>query len=187
MSENSENYRRAIDGLSAVMDQVPSGGWTAQTPCAEWTATQLVGHLIGGTGMITSVESGKAPDFSDLEAAAGKDPAASYAKNRDAALALLTSDNLAKTVQGPMGPMPLDQMIGMFLMPDVLIHTWDLAQAAGIETRLDPQLSEQVYNQLLPMDAMIRMPNVFGPKIDPPAGADAETRLIYFVGRKPLG
>jgi uncharacterized protein (TIGR03086 family) len=186
MSENSEQYRRAVQDLSAVVDQVTADKWSAQTPCVEWTARHLVGHLIGGTQMIASVETGQGPAFgTDLAAAAGDDPAGNYAKHRDAALALLTEDNLAKKVQGPMGEMALDQIVGMFLMPDVLIHTWDLARAAGIDLTLDPGLSEQVYDQLLPMDAMIRMPNVFGPKVEPPPGADTQTRLICFVGRQP--
>jgi len=34
------------------------------------------------------------------------------------------------------------------------------------------------------MDAMIRQPNVFGPKLDPPSGADVQTELLYFLGRR---
>lgn len=30
---------------------------------------------------------------------------------------------------------------------------------------------------------MIRMPGVFGPKVEPPPGADLQTRLLCFTGR----
>jgi len=185
MSDNSDKYRRAVAGLSAVVDAVPADKWSSPTPCAGWTAQHVVGHLIGGTQMITVVESGDHLDRNDPIALAGDDPAGNYAKARDLALHALTEENLAKTVNGPMGAMPLDQVIGMFLTSDVLIHTWDLAKAAGIDVRLDPQLVDETYNALLPVDAMIRMPEVFGPKVEPPADADAQTRLVCFTGRQP--
>jgi len=30
------------------------------------------------------------------------------------------------------------------------------------------------------MDSMIRLPNVFGPKLEPPVGADLQTEFLYF-------
>ena len=41
-----------------------------------------------------------------------------------------------------MGDIPLDQFVGMFMVGDALIHTWDLATAAGIDVSLDPELVE---------------------------------------------
>lgn len=184
MSVNTDKYRTAVKGFSAVLDAVPTDQWDAVSPCDGWTARHVVGHLIGGCQMVSAVETGKAPDFSDPVGAAGKDPAKSYAKARELALGALTEENLAKKVQSPMGEMPLDQMIGMFITSDVLIHTWDLAKAAGIDVTLDPGLVDETYNALLPLDAAIRMPNVFGPKVEPPAGADAQTKLMCFTGRK---
>ncbi len=185
MSDNSDKYKRAVSGFSAVVEQVTPDKWSAPSPCAAWTARHVVGHVIGGSQMISAVQTGETPDYSDPVKSAGDDPAASYLAARDLALSALTDENLAKKIQGPMGEMPLDQMIGMFLTNDVLIHTWDLARAAGVEVSLDPALVEEAYNSLLPIDAMIRMPNVFGPKVEPPAGADATTRLMCFVGRQP--
>jgi hypothetical protein len=37
-----------------------------------------------------------------------------------------------------MGQIPLDQQVGRFSTPDVLIHTWDLAKAAGIDETSTP-------------------------------------------------
>jgi hypothetical protein len=34
------------------------------------------------------------------------------------------------------------------------------------------------------MDAMIRQPNVFGPKLEPPIDADLQTEFLYFLGRR---
>ena len=185
MTENSDNYRKALAGFSAVVDSVPKDGWSAQSPCPDWPARHVVGHVIGGTQMISAVDTGIEPDYSDPAKAAGDDPAGTFAKARDLALHALTEENLAKIVKGPMGDMPLDQIIGMFIVGDTLIHTWDLAKAAGLDVSLDPALVERTYNALVPIDAMIRMPNVFGAKVEPPDGADLQTRLLCFVGRQP--
>jgi uncharacterized protein (TIGR03086 family) len=185
MSENSDKYRRAVAGFSAVVDQIPAGKWSAPSPCTGWTAAHVVGHVIGGSQMISAARTGEAPNFADPLAAAGDDPAASYAAARELALSALTDEYLPKPVQSPLGEMPLDQMIGMILTNDVLIHTWDLAKAAGVEVTLDPQLAEEAYNGLQPMDAMVRSDQVFGPKVEPPPDADMQTKLICFTGRTP--
>lgn len=185
MSENSSQYQKAVEGLSAVVDAAPASVWAAASPCEGWTAAHLMGHLILGTKMISVVETGEGPDHAaDLLAVAGDDPAGAYAVARDLALSALTAENLGKIIPTPMGEMPLDQMIGMFMTGDALIHTWDLASAAGKDVTLDPVLCDQTYNKLLPVDGMIRSPGLFGPKIEPPAGASIQTQLLCFTGRK---
>jgi uncharacterized protein (TIGR03086 family) len=185
MSENSEKYRKAVAGFSAIVDQVPTDKWSAPSPCVGWTARHIVGHVIGGTQMVSAAQTGAGPDSSDPLAAAGDDPASSYASARDLALSTLTDEYLAKPVQSPFGEIPLDQLVGMILTSDVLIHTWDLAKAAGVDVTLDAGLCEAAYTGLVPMDAMVRADTVFGPKIEPPADADAQTKLLCFTGRQP--
>ncbi|MEY2470663.1 MAG: hypothetical protein QOF21_3361 [Actinomycetota bacterium] len=184
MTENADRYRRAIAGFSAVVDAVPSDKWSSPSPCPEWTAAHVVGHVIGGTQMISSVKTGEKPNYEPLDAA-GDDPAARFAAARDVALAALTDEYLNKTVQGPMGETPLDELVGMILTNDVLIHTWDLAKSVAIDVTLDPQLAEDAFNALQPLDAIIRQERVFGPKVEPPADADVQTKLLCFVGRTP--
>jgi hypothetical protein len=36
---------------------------------------------------------------------------------------------------------------------------------------------------MVPVDEMLRRPGGFGPKIEPAAGADAQTRYLNFLGR----
>ena len=184
MSENSDSYLRAVAGFTAVVDQVPAGGWDAAAPCEGWTARHVVGHVMGGMQMVTKARTGTAVEFDDPAGFAGDDPAGAYAAARDAAFDTLTDDYLGKVVPGPFGEIPLDQSLGMFLTNDVLIHTWDLARAIGVDPKLDPELVQRCWDQLQPLDAMIRQPGVFGPKVEAPAGADATTKLMCFVGRQ---
>ena len=182
MSENSDKYRRAVDGLSAVVDA--TSDWSAASPCSGWSAAHVIGHVMGGMQMISTAKTGEPPNY-DPMANAGDDPAGNFAAARELALSTLTDEYLSKPIQSPMGEMPLDQMVGMILTNDVLIHTWDIAQAAGIDVKLDPDLVEQAYNGLQPLDAMVRSDTVFGPKVEPPADADMQTKLLCFTGRQP--
>jgi uncharacterized protein (TIGR03086 family) len=183
MSTNSDKYRTAVAGFSSVVDSVKD--WSATSPCDGWSASDLVGHVIGGLQVVSGTETGQEPERNDPSANVKGGAAEAFATARDAALGALNETNLGKMVESPMGPMPLDQMMGMFLTPDILIHTWDLAKSAGVNVTLDVQLVDETYNALLPLDEMIRQPGVFGPKIEPPAGADAQTKLVCFTGRTP--
>ena len=91
---------------------------------------------------------------------------------RSRAIDEITADPeaLAKEIDGPTGKMPAGEIIGQFVTMDVLVHTWDLARAVGADERLDEDSVRQAYEVLKPMDAMIRQPNVFGPKLESPPG-----------------
>jgi uncharacterized protein (TIGR03086 family) len=80
--------------------------------------------------------------------------------------------------------MPAGEMISRFMSMDVLVHTWDLARTVGADEHLDEDSVRLAYDALKPMDAMIRRPGVFGPKLEPPAGADLQTEFLYFLGRR---
>jgi uncharacterized protein (TIGR03086 family) len=116
---------------------------------------------------------------------ADEDPKAAWS-SAYAAMRGLTEDpeTMARSVQSPMGPMPLEQMLSQFVCMDMLVHTWDLARSVGGDERLDEESVRGAYETLKPMDTMIRQPEVFGPKLDPPPGADAQTKFLYFLGRR---
>ena len=72
--------------------------------------------------------------------------------------------------------------IGQFMTMDVLVHTWDLARTVGADERLDEESVRQAYEALKPLDAMIRQPKVFGPKLEPPPGCGPADRIPLFFG-----
>jgi len=43
---------------------------------------------------------------------------------------------------------------------------------------------QRVHEALAPMDEKMRGPGAFGPKLDPPPGADEQTKLLAFLGRQ---
>jgi uncharacterized protein (TIGR03086 family) len=76
-------------------------------------------------------------------------------------------------------------VIGMIVLGDVVVHTWDLARAAGLDEKLDPDEVHGMLEGMLPMDDMLRQSGQFGPRVEVPDDADEQTRLIAFTGRQP--
>lgn len=75
--------------------------------------------------------------------------------------------------------------VGFFGIGDVLIHTWDLARATGLDEQLDADEVALLLSRMQPMDEMMRKGSAFGPKVEVPADADVQTQLIAFTGRQP--
>jgi hypothetical protein len=50
---------------------------------------------------------------------------------------------------------------------------------------LDPEIVHDMLVGMEPLDEMLRASGQYGPRVDVPAGADEQTRLIAFTGRQP--
>jgi uncharacterized protein (TIGR03086 family) len=161
-----------------------TGNWDAPAPVPGWTARDVVRHLVewfpgflaGGTGIALP-----------SAASADEDPVAAWQNQVDAVQALLDDPATAhRQLANPhLGEVPLDQAIDRFYTSDVFMHTWDLARATGQDDRLDEEFCAQLYAGMEPMDDLLRSSGQFGPRVPVPAGADAQTRLIGFIGRDP--
>lgn len=181
MSETSERYRRLADAFSERVRAVPGDAWERPSPCEGWVARDVVRHMVetserflGRAGM----ELPAGPSVDD-------DPADAWDRARSAVQAALEDPAVAdQSYDTPMGAMTFEETMSRFGVADVLIHTWDLARATGLDERLDPDESARVHEQLLPNDAMMRGP-AFGPRVDVSDDADVQTRLLAFTGRQP--
>lgn len=87
----------------------------------------------------------------------------------------------------PGGRKTFEGAVAMFCIPDVLIHTWVLARAAGLDETLD---SDEVHRYLTgveqmaeAMDRTLRGSGQYGPKVYVLDDADEQTRLLAFLGR----
>ncbi|HZT64518.1 MAG TPA: TIGR03086 family metal-binding protein [Acidimicrobiales bacterium] len=181
MSEIQDRYHLISEGFDAAVAAAAPDKWDREAPCEGWKARDVVAHVVGGhRGVIAGVRGGEPKALGSEE-----DPLAAWRDAR-AALEEITGDPdaLAKEIDGPIGKMPAGQIIGRFVSMDVLVHTWDLARAVGADERLDEESVKHAYEGLKPMDAMIRQPGVFGPKVEPPAGADLQTEFLCFLGRQ---
>ena len=189
MTEISERFRRVAAGLTETIDAVPADRWDHPSPCDGWDGRDVVRHLVEwlpGPGFLLGtfgVETRPIPSVED-------DPAGAWAAVRDAIQAGLDDPAIAGKVEdcGPPGTMSFEAAVDMTCTPDVLIHSWDLAQAAGVAIELD---AEEVARGAAGADAMppevdemLRQSGHFGPRVEVRADADDLTRLLAFNGRR---
>lgn len=168
-----------VHAFDARVQAASPGAWGNASPCEGWTARDVVVHVANNLGGLGAGLAGEAP----APVADDVDIVAAWNAARDSFLRALGTADLSTKLPGPMGPIAAADMIGRFVATDVLVHTWDLARAVGGDERLDETTVEAAYKGLKPMDAMIRMPGIFGARIDV-EGADLQTEFLSFLGRK---
>ena len=90
MSEIADRYRRLAAEFTSRVEAVPADRWSNQTPCEEWTARDLLQHMLDTHGMfmgLIGLKVSPGPSVDD-------DPVGAWANARDtvqAAKALMKS------------------------------------------------------------------------------------------------
>lgn len=188
MDDTAERFARVAEGLTDTVAAVPEDAWGDSSPCDGWTARDVLQHLvewIPGPGFLLGtygVDTGPIP-------AVESDPAGAWAAVRDAVRAGLDDPATAGRIEncGPPGEMSFAAAVDMTCTSDVLIHTWDIAQVAGIDVALDAGEIARQHDAInsIPseVDSAMRGSGMFGPRVDLPADADTTTQVLAFYGR----
>ena len=185
MSDTPLQEFREIGGrFGALCSHARADVWDAPSPVEEWRARDVVRHLVEWF-----------PDF--LEHGAGvvltpgpsadDDPAAAWQHLYDQVVALLEDPATAdKVLSNPhIGDVPLPQAVSQFFTGDVFQHTWDLARATDQDATLDPDRCAAMLAGSEPYEDAMRQSGQYGPRVEVPEDADAQSRLLGFIGRDP--
>jgi uncharacterized protein (TIGR03086 family) len=184
MSGPADEHRRIAAAFTTTVVGTAPESWDAPAPVEGWVARDVVRHLVewfpafleGGAGIRLPA----GPSVDD-------DPVGAWRTQTDAVQALLDDPDTATREHDlpHIGRMSLEQAIDMIYTADVFMHRWDLARATGQDETLDPEKCAVMYEGMLPMDEMLRQSGQYGPRVDVPDDADAQTKLLAFIGRTP--
>jgi uncharacterized protein (TIGR03086 family) len=170
--------------FSARVDAVTAEGWHAPAPVAGWTARDVVRHLV--EWFPAFLQSGSSARI-DVWTSVDEDPARAWHELEQGVRTLLedpaTSTRMLSNRH--LGEVPLDQAVSRFFTADVFMHTWDLARATGQDDRLDPERCAALLAGMEPIEEAMRASGQYGPRVAVPDDADAQTRLLGFIGRDP--
>jgi uncharacterized protein (TIGR03086 family) len=182
MAEVAERFRNVAAAFTERVAAVPDDRWDAPAPCEGWVARDVVRHLVEWLPDFFHGRAGlPRPEVPSVD----DDPLGAWAAVRDSLQAALDDPEVAgREFDTGMGAMTVADAMAGFGVGDVLVHTWDLARAAGLDERLDEGEVARIYAQMQPMDEMLRGP-MFGPKVPVPDDADAQAKLLAFTGRTP--
>lgn len=177
------------DRYLAVSDEfgrlvVGTADWDAPTPVAGWTARDVVWHLVDWVPDV--LRDGAGTDLPRRDRAV-PDPATDWARF-DAGLRAVVDrpEVMAATFAHPMaGTMTVGAAIDMLVTPDVFLHGWDLSRATGQPLTLDADYSAALLAGMEGIEEILRSSGHYGARVDVPADADTQTRLVAFIGRDP--
>lgn len=181
MPDAVADYETAARGFAAVLAQC-GDDLSAPSPCEGWTAQDIVDHVMGGAPYYAREWGGEVPDLQE-----DTDRATRYrAESRAFAATCRQPGVLDRMVPAPGegGEFPAAMMLGMFTA-DTLIHTWDLARSVGIDVELDQELLQRTWDGMVPMEAALRRPDVFGPAVEIDDSAPMQDRAMAWFGRQP--
>jgi uncharacterized protein (TIGR03086 family) len=196
MSSPADRYAQLADGFLARIKATPDDRWGAPSPCAGWTARDVVAHVINGHRGILAMVYGVPPAAADgvgvspmADAPAvepGTDLAAAFVTCRDNLLAVLGDADLAarRLPGGPLGPVPVGRAVDLIGALELLGHTWDLARATGGDEVLDAEAVARTHRGLIPHHAALLATGAFDESLPAPENADPQTAFLRFTGRR---
>jgi uncharacterized protein (TIGR03086 family) len=158
--------------------------WDVPSPVAEWSARDVVRHLVEWFPSFLSAGAGiDLPRGPSVD----KDPVNAWVVHCDGVQAVLDDPTTpGRVLKNPhIGEIPLDKAIDQFYTADVFMHTWDLARATGQDDRMDEDFCNLLLAGMVEYEEAMRTSGQYGAKFQVPDTADVQSRLLGFIGRNP--
>jgi uncharacterized protein (TIGR03086 family) len=191
MGEGLDAFEVAIGGFEAVLLRVVASRWGSPSPCEGWSASDVAFHVTSNLRWVTGLIGSEPP----AEQAAGRDvrdhdgtggaPVGEWLEARRAFEVSAVPEALDRLVTWPFGEKAVDRGLSIFSL-EFLVHTWDLAAAAGLEVELDVDLMRRHIARLRPLEESIRGPGMYGPEVTVPPDASEQQQFLAFFGRAPV-
>ena len=182
MSEVADRYRRLARSFTDRVEAVPLDRWENPSPCAGWTAKDVVRHMVETSELFLGMVGLEIPAGPSVE----EDPVGAWASACETMQAALDDPERASlSYDGRFGRTTLEQGDGRFVCADLVVHTWDLARATGLDETLDRDEVRGMLAGMADVDDAMRASGHFGPRVEVPDDADDQTKLIAFTGRRP--
>jgi uncharacterized protein (TIGR03086 family) len=180
----AQEFREVAGRFGDVVAGVRPDQWDGPSPVPEWTARDVVRHLVEWFPSFLSAGAGiDLPPGLSVD----DDPVGAWRHLYDEVLALLEDPASAdRVLRNPhIGEVPLPRAVSQFFTGDVFQHTWDLARATGQDDTLDPEVCAAMLQGMAPIEEVMRSSGQYGPRVVVPDDADIQSRFIGFIGRDP--
>lgn len=180
-------FQGVSDSIAAAISQATPAQLAAPSPCAGWSARDVLNHMIGATDMFAACARGEQhpfPDWSAMPDWVGDDPAASYRRSAAALTGAFAAQGvLAGKVSMPWGDMPAAFAVNL-IMADNAAHAWDLARATGLTIEIQAAAADTALTTLqASVSPEFRAAGFYGPEQAAPEDAATLDRVAAFTGR----
>jgi uncharacterized protein (TIGR03086 family) len=182
-------HAEAVDLFGDRVHAVRGDQWSAPTPCTDWSVRDLVNHLVSEQLWVPAL----VRDGAMVEAIGetfdgdmlGPDPLASWdTAARAAHDAFAAPGALDRTVHLSHGDTSATDYCSQ-MVADLIVHAWDLSRAIGADEQLPDNLVKFAVREVTPYAADLEKSGLFAAPVEPPPGADVQTKLLCLLGRQP--
>ncbi|MEV6302028.1 TIGR03086 family metal-binding protein [Actinoplanes sp. NPDC051861] len=182
-TEISDLLETAAPTVTGVVRGVRDDQLDQPTPCPDFAVRTLLNHLLQVTRNFQALARREEADWSpapDRLTGAWRDEFATDL----AEVSEIWSD--PGTLDGVSPGMGLPQRtVGLMLVVDLVVHSWDLASATGQPYEVEPALRAATAEFLDEMGDTGRKMGAFGPEVSAPDGAGEFDQLLARTGRDP--
>lgn len=178
---SAAEYDRRQAGFMAVVDALAPQDWNQPSPCAGWTARDVLFHVVD-TQRDVMMRAGHdlgLPPYLD-------NPPIGWRTHAEAVARLLADPNVsAQEVPTPGGTGALGEVMSLFYGFDMLVHRWDLARAGGLEAAWSDAELDEIEAALDAFGQGLYGEGICAPPVDVPPDAARADRLLARMGRDP--
>lgn len=168
-----EMWNSVASSWLEVSNQINEADWGKPTGCEVWCIQDLFAHA-----RETAVGAGNA-------LGASLDSEADWEEIKEQVATQMSDPANLEGVSEAHGGMPKHGLANLAI-GDLLIHTWDLAEALGAKVDLpDDAINATLSGLMLMPEDTLRGKGMFGPAIEVPEDASAQDKLMAFTGRQP--
>lgn len=179
-TQELHNWRASADPFSAVA--AGTTDWEAATPCTEWTARDVVEHVVmtqrdflAQQGLLPQGSAG--PDTAD--------PLRLWTDHDRLVSGLLSDPAVAgREFGGYFGPSTIGATIVGFYGVDLLTHRWDLAVSQGLDPQLTGEDLDAINAAMDSFGEQAYAPGLFARPVEVPDGADRRAVILARTGRR---
>ncbi|HET9498662.1 MAG TPA: TIGR03086 family metal-binding protein [Marmoricola sp.] len=182
MNDYLNTYAERAARFTDVVRHVPDHAWSHRSPCPDWTAADVVRHVVDSQRDFLARHDLAPSPVPDAATA----PAQLWAAHVELVLAALgDGDALDREFAGYFGPTTIGATLADFYGFDMIVHRWDLARASGRTTEFTDTELDRLETSLEEFGEHAYAPGVFGPPVDVPPDASRQDRLLALMGRDP--
>ncbi len=179
----ASRYDRRMTPLTRLVDAAPEESWAQPSPCAGWTAADVLQHLID-TQRDFMLKAGA--DMPDPTPDVMKGAALAWRTHAEAVARGLADASVGERPHQTMtGPSTVGDVMDLFYGFDMVVHRWDIARATGQETTFSEAELDAVETALEGFGEHLYGDGVCAPAVELGPDATRQDRVLARTGRDP--